>query len=150
MKVQCWREVALGWFDAFDREFGAKHFQFEFLYALRRGLEEGDELDLVVLQRKHKKTHSEYLRIARTSEIEDGWAFAARYEGFFVALCELALEDFKPRRFGRHEEETGVYCGDYNQHRETGEACNGCGMFSGHEDDPCPDCEGESTHGSME
>ena len=54
--------------------------------------------------------------------------------------AELALR--RANRFvGRHEEETGVYCGDYNQHRETGWACNGCGSFSANEHDPCDNCD---------
>lgn len=65
---------------------------------------------------------------------------AARLSQWDAMEAELTLR--RKRRFiGRHEEETGVYCGDYNQHRETGWACNACGVVSGNEHDACENCD---------
>lgn len=67
---------------------------------------------------------------------------AARLSQWDAMAAELALR--RKRRFiGRHEEETGVYCGDYNQHRETGWACNACGVFSRNEHDACENCDND-------
>lgn len=45
-------------------------------------------------------------------------------------------------KVGRHEEETGVTHGDYNQDRETGWVCNCCNAMSADENEPCdrPNC----------
>lgn len=68
--------------------------------------------------------------------------FKREFDRADAAEAELALR--RKRRFvGRHEEETGVRCGDYDQHCETGWACNACGVFSGNEHDPCENCDNE-------
>lgn len=62
-----------------------------------------------------------------------------------VQTKERSIRETDPapvvRNVGRHEEETGVYCGDYDQHRETAWACDKCGEFSGNESDPCEQCD---------
>jgi len=68
----------------------------------------------------------------------DGIVLAIRH-----VLQKQAAEIERLKRLlpGRHEEETGVTHGDYNQHREMGWACNLCGQFSGNESDPCDNCD---------
>lgn len=97
-----WRDLAIGWFDAMNREIG-RHFARSFLDELHRAFNVGTEEELLDLRFKCDMRRHRVDEIVRTPEedrlIGGAWEFHLRCETFFVALCDLALDDFRYKRF---------------------------------------------------
>lgn len=98
MKSRVWRTLSIGWFDAMNREIG-RYFTRSFLDELHHALNIGTEEELLDLRSKCDMRRRRVDEIVRTPE-EDRlfggpWEFHLLCETFFVALCDLALEDFR-------------------------------------------------------
>lgn len=93
-----WRDLAIEWFDAMNREVGFK-FDREFLADVHRLLNFGteDELDSIRKYCARICRHIEEVVNAPKDErtIGGDWEFHLRCDTFFLALYELALEDFR-------------------------------------------------------
>lgn len=98
MKSRVWRTLAIGWFDAMNREIG-RYFTRSFLDELYRALNIGTEEELLDLCSKcdtRRRRVDEIVRTLGKGHLFGGpWEFHLLCETFFVALCDLALEDFR-------------------------------------------------------
>ena len=97
-----WRDLAIGWFDAMNREIG-RHFARSFLDELHRAFNVGTEEELLDLRFECDMRRRRVDEIVRTPKedrlIGGAWEFHLLCETFFVAICDLALEDFRYKRF---------------------------------------------------
>lgn len=96
-----WRELALTWFDATNREIGDR-LNPDFLRKLWWTIAFGTEEEIEGTRDKHERQSAECWRICMTDsparidpDVYNDWMFPARYNAAFAALCALALEDFR-------------------------------------------------------
>jgi hypothetical protein len=98
MKSRVWRTLAIGWFDAMNLEIG-RYFTRSFLDELHRVLNTGTKEELLNLRFECDIRRRRVDEIVRTPEevrlVGGPWEFHLLYETLFVALCDLALEDFR-------------------------------------------------------
>lgn len=97
-----WRDLAIVWFDTMNREVGSK-FDREFLADMHRLLNLGTERELDSIRRHCAKTCRQIEEVVNTPKNErtvgGDWEFHLRCNTFFLALYDLALEDFRYKRF---------------------------------------------------
>lgn len=92
-----WRDLAIGWFDAMNREVGSK-FDREFLADMHRILNLGTERELDSIRRYNARVCQKIVEAAGTPKDKrsiDELEFYIRWNTFFLALYDLALEDFR-------------------------------------------------------
>ena len=93
-----WRDLAIEWFDAMNRLLGSK-FDREFLADVHRLLNLGTEDELDSILRYNARVCQKFAEIVDTPKDKrrfgGDWEFHLRCETFFLALYELALEDFR-------------------------------------------------------
>lgn len=89
MNDRVWRDLALTWFDAMDREVGA-HFSREFANDVREILATGSGFALFSIRAYCEKS-CEGIKRSRDDDRE----FWLRCETLMVAIYNLALEDFR-------------------------------------------------------
>lgn len=98
MNERIWRTLAIEWFDAMVRGIG-QHFTRSFLDKVHRVLNIGTEEDLHDLRYACELQRKRIDEIVQTPEDKrlfgGAWEFHLLCETFFVALLDLALEDFR-------------------------------------------------------
>lgn len=100
-----WRDLAIEWFDAIVSEIG-RHFLRSYLDKLHRVLNIGTQEEILEFRYSNLRRVwkiREMLAMPEEDRVMQGdLEFHLRCETAFVALCDLALEDFRYKRFVVH------------------------------------------------
>ena len=92
-----WRDLAIEWFDVMVEELD-RYFACSFLHELHRAINTGTEAELVDLRHRLELQRIQSERFARMSKDKrpypHDWDGQWKNQTMFVALCDLALEDF--------------------------------------------------------